>query len=429
MTTAIPAPLSGALRSAWNRLVDPATWKATLYHLSDAAVAWVGGALVVVGLGASAVLAPFALVGVVLLAVLLSGLRVAARLERHRARMLLGVDVPPPRERAPSGGFVAWVRDSVLDPAAWRTVAYLVLRFPLGIAAAMATFSVWIYGIGLTTAFLWAGPAGGNRIRYDNRVQTVDTAAEWIGAFLLGLVLLFAAPFVVRVFAVLSGALVRGLLGPGPDARIEELEEQRSSAVRTVDLDRRRIEQDLHDGAQVRLTALAMQLGLAREAIAEELVPPRIAGLVADAHDQAKLALREIRDLARGIHPALLTDRGIEAALQSMLGRLPVPVELEVDVPDRPSPEIESVAFFVAAESVTNAVRHADSPSVAVRVTRFHDELVIEVRDRGRGGADPEVGTGLAGLRQRVEATGGRFSVQSPEGVGTLVRAVVPCGS
>lgn len=420
------------VRSAWvDPLVDPATWRATLYHLLDGAVAWLGIGFVALGLTASVWLTPFALVGLAVLAVLLHVSRWLGAVERGRARWLLGLEVAEPVRPDRRGlGLVDHVRVTLRDGVAWRAVAYLVVRFPLGVLASVATLTSWYVAVSLVTSPVWGPLIPASAVQYGVGFDSVvDTWWEYTLAFLLGMVALALAPRVVGLLAGSSRWVVRSLLGPGVGARIQQLEGQRSSAVRSADVDRRRIEQDLHDGAQVRLTALAMHLGLAREALAEGADRDRVAELVEEAHVQAKVALREIRDLARGIHPAILTDRGLEAALVSMVGRLPVPVELEVDVATRPSPAVESIAYFVAAEALTNAVRHADSATVGVRVVCERDDVVVEVRDRGRGGADPASGTGLANLRARVEAAGGDLSVQSPVGVGTLVRAVMPCGS
>ena len=392
-------------------------------------MAWIGIAVVGVGLTASVGLIPFALVGLVVLAMLLHVARWLGRVERRRARSLLGLDVAEPaRLDHRALGPVDRVRGMLRDAVAWRAVGYLIVRFPLGIAASLAMITAaWLVPY-LCLAPLWV-PV--DHRMHSTRIPMTTTELWFQGAamFIAGVVAVAAFPLVVRVFAAMSRWLVRALLGPDPDLRIKQLEGQRSSAVRSADVDRRRIEQDLHDGAQVRLTALAMQLGLALVAVGEGASRSRIAELVGEAHDHAKLALREIRDLARGIHPAILTDRGLDAALVSMVGRPPMPVDLEVDVSPRPTPAVESIAYFVAAEGVTNAVRHADSQEVGVRVVREDDQLVVEVRDRGRGGADRARGTGHDNLRERVEAAGGELTVGSPEGVGTLVRAVMPCGS
>ncbi|HSK23201.1 MAG TPA: sensor domain-containing protein [Egicoccus sp.] len=405
------------------RLRTPEFWRATVYHLLDGIVAWAGIALVAAGLTFSLWLTPVALIGLVLLTVLLRLARGIGHLERRRARILLDSDVEDPSPRPqPGTGFVDNIRAGLKDVVAWKAVAYLVVRFPVGIAASLAMLVSWYLVLVSITSPIWVSA---NR----EFSQVLEEWWEFVLAVLIGLVGLALIPYLVQGFAWLSRWLVQSLLGPGATARIQELEGQRSSAVRVADVDRRRIEQDLHDGAQVRLTSLAMTLGLAREAIVEGDAGDRVASLVEEAHGQAKLALREIRDLARGIHPAILTDRGLHDALASMVGRLPVPVELEVDVSPRPSPAVESVAYFVAAEALTNAVRHADSPTIGVRVVGGRDHLVVEVRDRGRGGADATLGTGLTNLHQRVAASGGRLQVESPQGVGTLVRAVIPCAS
>ena len=406
---------------AYRPLVEGRTWRAVLFHLTDLPVAWLAGALLGAVVGTSVLLAPLALL---VIAAALVGLRRLAGAERWRARVLLGVEVQAPPHPDRGSGVVEWVATSLRDRAAWRVVGYLLVRFVLGNAAFVATvYGTWLV-LGAATLPLWLEPSSAVDV-----ARVLDTGWEQALATAAGLLGLALLPRMVTGFARLSGWAVETLLGTPARERIAELEVQRTTAVRAADVDRRRIEQDLHDGAQVRLTALAMHLGLAREAIREGADPGRVADLVDEAHEQAKVALREIRDLARGIHPAILTDRGLEIALQSMVGRLPIPVELEVEVADRPAPEVESIAYFVAAEGVTNAVRHADSPSVGLRVVREQDEVVVEVRDRGRGGADPLRGTGLANLRERVEATGGTMAVTSPEGVGTLLRAVVPCGS
>src|SRR5690606_34683118 len=190
----------------------------------------------------------------------------------------------------------------------------------------------------------------------------------------------------------------RHLLAPRPadelGARVTQLETSRAAAVDSAETERRRIERDLHDGAQQRLVALAMDLGAARERLEAE-DPEAGRRLVADAHEEAKAALREIRDLVRGIHPVILEDRGLDAALSAVVARSPVPVALNVDVASRPSPAVESAAYFVVTEALTNVARHAAATSATVAIERAGDRLVIEVRDDGIGGADPARGTGL----------------------------------
>ena len=206
--------------------------------------------------------------------------------------------------------------------------------------------------------------------------------------------------------------------------RIDVLTTTRAGAVDAQAAELRRIERDLHDGAQARLVALAMDLGIAREKMSTE--PAAAEALVTEAHQEAKRALVELRDLARGIHPAVLTDRGLSAAIATLAGRSPVPVELDVRVEERLPAAIEAASYFVVAEALTNVAKHSEADVARVRVDRQADRLTIDVADDGRGGADPE-GGGLDGLRSRVEALDGRMAVHSPPGSGTLVRVELPC--
>jgi signal transduction histidine kinase len=208
--------------------------------------------------------------------------------------------------------------------------------------------------------------------------------------------------------------------------RVETLTSSRAGAVDAQAAELRRIERDLHDGAQARLVALAMDLGMAREKLATE--PADAEALMVEAHEKAKRALVELRDLARGIHPAVLSDRGLDAALSALAAGSPVPVDLDVEIEERLPPAVEGAAYFVVAESITNAAKHSGASAVRLHVARQGGALVVEVADDGAGGADP-AGNGLRGLRSRVEALDGRLSVASPSGGGTLVRAELPCAS
>ncbi len=208
--------------------------------------------------------------------------------------------------------------------------------------------------------------------------------------------------------------------------RIDVLTTTRAGAVDAQAAELRRIERDLHDGAQARLVALAMDLGMARERLRD--APPETQTLVACAHEEAKRALVELRDLARGIHPAVLTDRGLEAALGSLTGASPIPVRLDVDVDRRLDPALEAAAYFAVAEALTNAAKHSGAGVIDVQVQRRVRLLRVRVADDGVGGADPE-GDGLMGLRRRVEAHDGTLHVMSPTGGGTTLEAVIPCGS
>ncbi|HEY8581522.1 MAG TPA: histidine kinase [Capillimicrobium sp.] len=219
------------------------------------------------------------------------------------------------------------------------------------------------------------------------------------------------------------------ILGREPDPelveRVDELTRTRRGVVDAQAAELRRIERDLHDGAQARLVALSMQLGRAEERLADR---PEEAALVREARFEASAAIAELRDLARGIAPPVLTDRGLGAAVEALGQRAAIPVAVHVAVDQRPPPVVESAAYFVVAEALTNVSKHAPGAEAQVSVVRHGDRLVVEVSDDGPGGADPE-GAGLAGLRQRAEALDGAMAITSAAGSGTLVRVELPCGS
>jgi len=208
-------------------------------------------------------------------------------------------------------------------------------------------------------------------------------------------------------------------------ARIDTLETTRAGAIDEQESELRRIERDLHDGAQARLVALGMSLGMAEHTLAED--PQRAGELLAEARVGAEQALKELRDLARGIHPPVLSDRGLEAAIAALVSSTPMPVTVSVSLPGRLPPVVESAAYFVVAESLANAGKYAHATRVRIHVRQSGELLELDVRDDGRGGADPE-GGGLTGLRRRVEALDGRLAVSSPPGGPTTIHAELPCG-
>jgi signal transduction histidine kinase len=232
----------------------------------------------------------------------------------------------------------------------------------------------------------------------------------------------------VMVVAVLI-VLRRTFLRPRErslEVRVDELTRTRAGAVDVQASELRRIERDLHDGAQARLVALSMQLGRAEDRLAGKGADTGDVELVRQARIEATAAISELRDLARGISPPVLADRGLEAAVQSLADRSGTHVSVNAEIDHRPPPAVENAAYFVVAEALTNAAKHA--PGAPVRVTMWHEhsELGIVVSDDGLGGADP-TGSGLTGLRQRVEALDGWLEVRSPVGEGTTVRAILPC--
>ncbi|KJY38619.1 sensor histidine kinase, partial [Streptomyces sp. NRRL S-495] len=236
-------------------------------------------------------------------------------------------------------------------------------------------------------------------------------------------------PWAVRLLARLDEALAVRMLGPGRTAvlehRIEEVVESRAGLVDAVDAERRRIERDLHDGAQQRLTSLAMNLGLARRTLKD--VPPEAMQVIVEAHEEAQAAIDELRDLVRGLHPAVLEDRGLDAALSGIAARVPLPVRLDVDLTERIAPTVEAVAYFTVSEALTNVAKHARASRVDVSVRTAGGRLLLVVSDDGVGGADAARGTGLTGLRQRTASVDGSLSLLSPVGGPTTITVELPC--
>jgi signal transduction histidine kinase len=210
-------------------------------------------------------------------------------------------------------------------------------------------------------------------------------------------------------------------------ARVEELQTSRARLVEISMFERRRLERDLHDGAQQRLVALSLQLALARRRVDAD--PELAARMLDDARDELETALEELRELARGIHPAVLTDRGLAPALEALASKAPLPVDVEAMPTDRLPAAVEAAAYFVVAESLTNVAKYARAEHASVRVGRRDGFAVVEVSDDGVGGADPTAGTGLRGLADRLAALDGRLDVHSPPGGGTVVRANIPCST
>ncbi|MEW1869899.1 sensor domain-containing protein [Streptomyces caelestis] len=364
---------------------DVHTWKEVAHLLANLPASLAGFVYAVTMLSTGAGLT-VTVIGFPLLALGLMGSRLLGRMERARARKLLGVRVEEP-SRLPwgggTGGFWQSLWMALRDPVGWRTVLYALIRLPWGVL----TFTVTLTGL-----------------------------------FVLWPVL----PFVVRGLANADRAMVRGLLSPSDELerRIAELESDRGVVVDTAAADLRRIERDLHDGAQARLVNLAMGLGLAKEKLLED--PDAAASMVEEAHGEVKLALQELRDLARGIHPAVLTDRGLDAALSSVASRCTVPVRVTVDLDERPAAAIEGIAYFTVSELLQNISKHSRARSASVEVWRSEGRLLVQVWDDGRGGASLDGGTGMRGLADRMGAVDGLFVVDSPEGGPTTVTAELP---
>ncbi|MET9950296.1 sensor domain-containing protein [Streptomyces sp. NPDC006339] len=371
--------------------------------------------------------------GVPVLAAALTVCRGFGAVERARARGLLGLDVRAPEPaRGRVGGPLAWMGATLRSGASWRHLLYAILHFPWAVFTFSVTVALWAWGWSLFTYPLWqwvlplyAGQAGLQVYGDETHALYLDSPFELAVTSLVGLVFVLLWPWATRGLVAVDRLMVAGLLGPSRLAtRVTELESDRGVVVDTAAADLRRIERDLHDGAQARLVALAMDLGLAKEKLAQD--PAAAAVMVDEAHGEVKLALQELRDLARGIHPAVLTDRGLDAALSAVAARCTVPVSVEVDLPGRPAAAIEGIAYFTVSELLQNVSKHARARRAWVDVWRTDGRLMLQVRDDGVGGADPAAGHGLAGLADRLDAVDGVLAVDSPAGGPTTVTAELP---
>ncbi|WP_432752875.1 sensor histidine kinase [Streptomyces sp. JL2001] len=371
--------------------------------------------------------------GIPVLAGCLAMCRGLGAVERARARGLLGLDVAAPAPvRGRTGGALSWMGAMLKSGASWRHLLYALIHMPWAIFAFSVAVPFMAWGWSLFTYPLWqwvfpmyAGQDGLQLYGDGSHDFYLDSPFEIAVTSLVGLLFVLCTPWVVRSLTVVDRLLVAGLLGPSRMAnRVTELEKDRGVVVDTAASDLRRIERDLHDGAQARLVALAMDLGLAKEKLNED--PRAAARMVEEAHGEVKTALQELRDLARGIHPAVLTDRGLDAALSAVASRCTVPVSVEVDLPARPVPAIEGIAYFTVSELLQNVSKHSGARRAWVDVWRSGSRLMLQVRDDGRGGADAAVGSGLAGLTERLDAVDGVLAVDSPAGGPTTVTAELP---
>lgn len=356
--------------------------------------------------------------------------RAVGHVERHRLAALLDVDLADPVPPYRPGSLWNRFTQRLVSVPRWKEVVYCLVRFPTGLVAGMAVASVWAGALSLTIL-----PATIHLMPDDTARFGLFTVSSGPLVWLVALVgvagVVFIAPWVTLVVARGDVVFARALLGPSERSRLAteaaSAEAGRTAAVDTAEAERRRIERDLHDGAQQRLVALAMDLGVARERLESD---PEIGRrLVAKAHDEAKDALAEIRDLVRGIHPVILEDRGLDAALSAVVARCSFPVELRVDLAERPPAAVESAAYYVVSEALVNVERHAAATRAGVTVVRRGDRVVIEVTDDGRGGADPVRGTGLAGLAERAAAMNGTLDLLSPPGGPTTLLVELSCAS
>ncbi|MFD8865550.1 sensor histidine kinase [Streptomyces sp. NPDC059590] len=324
-------------------------------------------------------------------------------MQRRRFKALLGIDIPGPARRGPE------------------------LRYNLLVGPAIACGGVFVWcfalvvGLAASTVFTWSSLGG--------RLKFLPTAMAATYVTALGLALLALAYWLIGALARADVRAATALLGPDPatelERRVEDLTERRAGTVDAADAERRRIERDLHDGAQQRLVSMAVNLGLAKATLGD--LPEEARKVIDEAHREAKEAIEELNNLVRGLHPAVLDDRGLDAALSGIAARAPLPVRLHVDIPERPAPTVEAVAYFVVSESLANTTKHAQATGADVTVVRTGDILRVVIADDGIGGADPAQGSGLTGLVGRVGSVDGTFDLSSPRGGPTVITVELPC--
>jgi signal transduction histidine kinase len=446
-----PAPVhagtANPLRRALLAPFELRTWEETIHLLLNMPIGIATFTIIVTGLALGFGLA-ITLVGIPILFALLYVSRAMGTIERVRAALLLDADVPSPYRAVPPRD--TWWRVHVAratDPATWIELGYHLLLMPIGVITFTIVVTFWTLGLSmfLLPLYAWTLPApilffdSWFNITVDNSPIVVDvttthgnhlildTPLELAVVVLLGLVVLLLTPWVVHGVAAANRAIVRGMLGRDVTERVRALTASRTAAVDLAAEDRRQIERDLHDGVQQRLVTLAMDLGRAKEKLDTD--PARAKELVGEAHEEAKRAITEVRDLARGIHPAVLTDRGLDAALSALAVRSPIPIEVNVDIAERPPASVEAAAYFVVSEALANVAKHANATRASVTVRRSGDRLTIQVQDDGAGGAEVTEGSGLAGLRDRVGALDGELDLLSPAGGPTVLMVEIPCAS
>ncbi|MET9770307.1 sensor domain-containing protein [Streptomyces sp. NPDC006415] len=408
------------LRSSW-------PWRCALYFLTSVPL---GVALLVclLVLALTGSLLTVALVGVpLLLTLVLVGLPVA-QVERRRLRL---IDPAVPLEDAhqdpPRTGPAAWLRTRLQERSTWRELGYALLfgclLWPL--EAVVIGTVLGVSGGLISTPLVMATAGGGEEARVI-KLWLVHSYPAAFAVALAGVLLLPLLAYPLGLLAVGRARLTRLLLDASPqqnDVRVEELSRSRMRLVTAFEAERRRIERDLHDGAQQRLVALSMHLGLARLDAREE----PLAGLLAQAHGEAQAALVELRELIQGIHPQVLTDRGLAAAIEDMADRSPVPVDLDLDLPHRFLEAVESAVYFAVCEALANVAKHSRATRATVEARVDGGQLVVRVQDNGVGGADKADGTGLEGVADRISVLGGRLLMSSPSGGPTAFRLLVPC--
>jgi signal transduction histidine kinase len=410
-----PSPPARFAAVAW----QGQTWLNLVYLLLAFPTGLVYFVVLAVGVASGVALA-VVIVGLAILLLTLTAWRFMAGVERGIARALLGVSIPQPADRRglPLADRVAkWLR----DPVTWKSLVFVALKFPLGIATMALVGCLGFFGLvlALSPIIVLVTPVTVFGWIVDDPLQAVPLCVAGVLACFLLLHLYNGVAWLWALFA-------RVMLGPSTvqlHERVDDLRDARARIIAAADAERRRIERDLHDGAQQRLVALSLTLGMAESRLKD---PDAAAPLIAQAREEARLAVQELRELASGIHPALLSERGLGPALEALAARAPIPVTVQ-GIPEQrlPAP-VESAAYFTTAEALTNVAKYANAETAAVDLEVHTGHVRLAIADDGVGGADLGQGTGLRGLRDRVEALDGRLEVDSPAGAGTTVVAEIP---
>lgn len=355
------------------------------------------------------------------------------QVERARATTFLDIEVDTPKllpaDSKPRFGIVGRY---IASPSAWNSLGYVVIKSISGIVFFAAALGIWCLGFALLAAPLVRPlmPSGSASIGFTD----ISTTKDAIGVSLFGAALLvLIAPAFTLGLGTINKRLVTGLLGARREevleAQVKEESTRRTAAIEGAEAERRRIERDLHDGAQQRLVALGMTLGMAKEKLDSD--PEQARALMNEAHSEAKAAMSELRSIARGIHPAVLEDRGLDAALSSIAALAPIPVRIRVQLPERLGPTIEGAAYYVVSEALTNIAKHAHASEATVTIDvqprkNGRPYVVVTVVDDGSGGAGFVPDGGLSGLQDRVAALGGTLTIDSPPYGPTTLTAEIP---
>ncbi|PRX98704.1 sensor histidine kinase [Allonocardiopsis opalescens] len=417
MATVVPRPAAGV--RAW---LGSVAWTVPL-----TALAVLGLAVWVLSVATGVLVALWVGIPLVLLCVVMT--RRLADLHRAWASEVLGRPIGRPYLPVPPRGSVSSLKAIAGDPATWRDFAWLLVNASAGIILHSLVLGLFAGGLWylVLPALWWVVPEGALDLPL-GLIESSRSSHPWV-PLVLSAVSFALSWWLTPRLTWLNARMAASLLAPTRwsrlAGRVDQLAESRADTVDTHATELRRIERDLHDGAQARLVALGMSLGMAEEMLSRD--PDAARELLAEARASSSQALAELRHLVRGIHPPVLADRGLEGAVRALAMTLPIPIDLDIELHGRPADPVESAVYFAVAESLANVTKHSGAHRVSLRVRHLDDRLSVLIRDDGRGGADPGRGSGLSGIRRRLAAFDGTLTVYSPAGGPTVVIMEVPC--